>query len=301
MGETPNSVLAPFRLSAARPYSHELVLRPLTRAELAADGVPDAGAPAPCPPDVTLTTDGRIEPGTAEPVQVQVSPRCAAGLRDATVRLTAPDGWTVQPASADLGTLAGPETAAFTVTAPAGTDLGTYRLTATAVTATPDGFRSTTTATATTDAPLPPGYQWLSDRPFTAPANGWGPVEKDRSNGEQGAADGNPLTIGDVVYPKGLGTHAVSAVQTELGGDCTRLRADVGVDDETGNAGSVVFEVWGDGTRLAQTGVLTGADAARRLDVDVTGVQRLELRVTDAGNGNGNDHADWAAARLACG
>ena len=47
--------------------------------------------------------------------------------------------------------------------------------------------------------------------------------------------------------------------------------------------------------------MLTGADAARRLDVDVTGAQRLELRVTDGGNGNGNDHADWAAARLACG
>jgi beta-galactosidase len=79
------------------------------------------------------------------------------------------------------------------------------------------------------------------------------------------------------------------------------LRADVGVDDETGSAGSVTFEVWGDGTRLAQTGVLTGAAPAQRLDVDVTGVQRLELRVTDGGNGNGNDHADWAAARLACG
>ena len=219
MGETPNSVLAPFRLSAARPYSHELVLRPLTRAELAAGGVAGRRRAG------TVPAGGHAHHATAGSSPARPSrcrsrspPRCAAGLRDATVRLTAPDGWTVQPASADLGTVAGPETAAFTVTAPAGTDLGTYRLTATAVTTTPDGFRSTTTATATTEAPLPPGYQWLSDRPFTAPANGWGPVEKDRSNGEQGAADGNPLTIGDVVYPKGLGTHAVSTVQTELGG-----------------------------------------------------------------------------------
>ncbi|WP_233625455.1 glycoside hydrolase family 2 TIM barrel-domain containing protein [Actinoplanes sp. ATCC 53533] len=300
MGETPNSVLAPYKLSPTQPYSHELVLRPLTRAEVAAGGVPDADVPAPCPPELTVTTDGRIEPGTAEPVRVQVAARCAAGLRDATVRLAAPDGWTVQPASVDLGAIAERETATFSVTAPAGTDIGTYRLTATAETATPDGFRSTTTATATTEAPLPAGYQWLSDRPFTAPVNGWGPAEKDRSNGEQGAADGRPLTIGDVVYPKGIGVHAVSTVQVELGGECTRLRADVGVDDETGSAGSVTFEVWGDGSRLAQTGVLTGAAPAQRLDVDVTGVRRLELRVTDAGNGNGNDHADWAAARLAC-
>jgi beta-galactosidase len=301
MGETPNSVLAPYRLSPTQPYSHELVLRPLTRAEVAAGGVPDADVPAPCPPELTVTTDGRIEPGTAEPVQVQVAARCAAGLRDATVRLSAPEGWTVQPASVDLGAVTERETATFSVTAPAGTDIGTYRLTATAETTTPDGFASTTTATATTEAPLPAGYEWLSDRPFTAPVNGWGPAEKDRSNGEQGATDGNPLTIGDVVYPKGIGVHAASTVQAELGGDCTRLRADVGVDDETGSAGSVTFEVWGDGTRLAQTGVRTGADPAQRLDVDVTGVRSLELRVTDGGNGNGNDHADWAAARLACG
>jgi beta-galactosidase len=186
------------------------------------------------------------------------------------------------------------------VTAPADTDVGTYRITATVTSVTRDGFRSTTTADADVSVPLPPGYQWLSDRPFTAPANGWGPVEKDRSNGEQGAADGNPLTIGDVVHAKGFGAHAVSVVAADLGGACTRFRADVGVDDETGSAGSVTFEVWGDGARLAQTGVLTGTAAAERVDVDVTGVQRLELRAGDGGNGNGNDHADWASARVAC-
>nr|BFE74672.1 hypothetical protein GCM10020092_079730 [Actinoplanes digitatis] len=60
MGETPNSVLDPFSLSPTRPYSHELVLRPLTRAEVAVGGVPDSDVPAPCPPDVTATTDGQI-------------------------------------------------------------------------------------------------------------------------------------------------------------------------------------------------------------------------------------------------
>jgi beta-galactosidase len=39
---------------------------------------------------------------------------------------------------------------------------------------------------------------------------------------------------------------------------------------------------------------------AERLDVDVTGGQQLDLRITDAGDGNGGDHGDWAAARLAC-
>jgi beta-galactosidase len=301
MGETPNSVLAPFRLSPTRSYSHELVLRPLTAAEVRDGGAPDADVPAPCPPDVAAQTDGRIEAGVAEEVRVTVTARCAAGLASAAVRLEAPEGWTVEPATADLGAVAAgaPETATFRVTAPAGTDVGTYSLTATAVTATIEGYRSTTTATVTTEAPLPPGYRWLSDGPYTEQSNGWGPVEADRSNGEQGAADGVPLSIGGVGYAKGLGAHAVSSVLVDLDG-CTRFRADVGVDDEIGSRGTVAFEVWVDGGRRAQTGVLTGGGAAQRMDVDLTGAEQLELRVTDGGDGNGGDHADWAAARLAC-
>jgi beta-galactosidase len=302
MGETPNSVLAPYALSPTRAYSHELVLRPLSAAEVRAGGVPDADVPAPCPPDLTLGTDGAVEAGVAEPVRVTVAARCAAGLRQASAWLTVPDGWTVSPATAELGAVeaGAPETATFTVTPPAGTDVGRYDLTATAVTTTPDGFTSTTTRTATVDAPLPAGYAWLSDRPYTVERNGWGPVEKDRSNGEQGDADGGTLTIGGVTYPKGLGAHAVSTIAVDLGGACTRLRTDVGVDDEIGTRGSVGFEVWVDGVQRARSAVLTGRDPAQRLDVDVTGGQRLELRVTDGGDGNGGDHADWAGARLAC-
>jgi len=38
--------------------------------------------------------------------------------------------------------------------------------------------------------------------------NGWGPVERDRSNGESAPGDGNPLTLDGVVYLKGLGILA---------------------------------------------------------------------------------------------
>ena len=301
MGETPNSVLDPFKLAPTRPYSQELVLRPLTPAEVTTGGVPDSDVAAPCAPDVAATTDGQIEPGTPEQVTVTVSSRCAAGLRSATVRLAAAEGWTVEPAQADLGPVSfgTSETAAFTVTAPADTDLGRYELTASVMSSTANGYRTTVSATTETQVPLPPGYTWLSDWAYVQQANGWGPVEKDRSNGEQGATDGKQLSIGGGTYAKGLGVHAVSSVLVELGGDCSRFRSDVGVDDEAN--GSVTFEVWVDGERRAQSGVMTGAGGAERLDVDVTGAQQMELRVTDAGDGNGSDHGDWAAARLACG
>jgi len=39
------------------------------------------------------------------------------------------------------------------------------------------------------------GVVYVSDLPYTAVANGWGPVEKDTSNGEQAAGDGHTITL----------------------------------------------------------------------------------------------------------
>ncbi|GID51369.1 beta-galactosidase [Actinoplanes capillaceus] len=286
MGETPNSVLAPYRLAPGTAYDYELVLRPLSTG-----GLPDSAAAAPCPPDVSVRTDGTAEAGVPERIGVTVTPRCAAAPEDVVTTLDAPDGWQVTPV--DGG---------FEVTAPAGADWGQHRLTATVTSATPDGFRSTVRATAVVRTPLPSGSLWVSDLPFLEQVNGWGPVERDRSNAEQPAGDGRPLTIGGVVYDKGLGGHAVSRVAVDLTGrGCTAFRADVGVDDEMGSSGSVAFEVWVDGVLTSSSGRLTGTASAQPLTADVTGGSRLELRITDGGDGVGADHGDWAAARLICG
>ena len=140
----------------------------------------------------------------------------------------------------------------------------------------------------------------LSELTWASATNGWGPVERDKSNGEKAAGDGKTLTIGGVRYTRGLGVHAASEVIYNLGGACTRLTAQVGVDDEVGNRGSVVFQVFADGQKLYDSGTLTGAASARKLDVNLTGKQQLKLTVTDAGNGRSYDHADWAAPRLEC-
>jgi len=56
--------------------------------------------------------------------------------------------------------------------------------------------------------------------------------------------DGNPLTLGGVVYPHGLGTHANSRLLVDLKGAATRFDALVGVDDEKkGSPALVRFEV----------------------------------------------------------
>ena len=51
--------------------------------------------------------------------------------------------------------------------------------------------------------------------------NGWGPVEKDQSNGEAGATDGATITLNGVTYAKGLGAHAGSDVRYALNGACS--------------------------------------------------------------------------------
>ncbi|CCH17849.1 conserved hypothetical protein [Micromonospora lupini str. Lupac 08] len=54
-----------------------------------------------------------------------------------------------------------------------------------------------------------------------------GPVEKDRSNGEDAGGDGNPMRIDGVAYDKGLGGSALSVISLDLGGRCTTFRSDV--------------------------------------------------------------------------
>ncbi|MGW4163604.1 NPCBM/NEW2 domain-containing protein [Streptomyces sp. NPDC004788] len=140
----------------------------------------------------------------------------------------------------------------------------------------------------------------MSDLAWASAANSWGPVERDRSNGEQAAGDGRTLTVGGTPYAKGLGTHAAATLTYYLGGSCTGLSTDVGVDDEVGNSGSVVFRVYADGVKVAESATLTGSAAAAHLDAPLTGAYELTLQVTDAGDGNSYDHADWGGPTLTC-
>lgn len=145
------------------------------------------------------------------------------------------------------------------------------------------------------------GTTYLSDWNWTYMTNGWGPAEKDKSNAEQAAGDGRTITLNGVTYAKGLGVHAASDIRYNLAGACQAFTADVGVDDESGANGSVIFQVWADGLLLFDSGTMTATTVTKTAVVDVTGRNELKLIVTDAGNGNAYDHADWAGARVTCG
>jgi glucose/arabinose dehydrogenase len=140
----------------------------------------------------------------------------------------------------------------------------------------------------------------VSDMSFSGtPANGWGPVERDMSNGETAAGDGHTITLDAIPYAKGLGVHAPSDVRYALGGTCSgKFIADVGVDDEVGSGGSVVFQVWLDAVKAFDSGVVTQGSARQVVNVGVAGTNQLRLVVTDGGDGMARDHADWAGARV---
>ncbi|WP_431873773.1 beta-galactosidase [Amycolatopsis sacchari] len=222
---------------------------------------------------------------------------------DVAPALTAPAGWTVGAASPrtvkriDGG---GSATFSWTVTPPSTVDTAPLKV---AVTYRQAGHPGSVTDERIVGAvpPVPPaGQVAVSSLPFLSATNGWGPVERDTSNGEAAAGDGKPMTIGGVSYAKGLGVHAPGDVQLYLGGACTRLTASVGVDGETGANGSVAFSVAVDGQTRVTTPVVCGGQAAVPVDVDVTGAQVLDLLVSDGGDGNGSDHADWALPTLTC-
>ncbi|MFT4849235.1 MAG: hypothetical protein ACI83B_001773 [Sediminicola sp.] len=143
---------------------------------------------------------------------------------------------------------------------------------------------------------------YLSDLTWiNTPKNGWGPVEKDKSNGEREANDGNTLTINGVTYSKGLGVHANSEIVYALNGSYDTFKTDIGVDDEMNNhaQSSIQFVIYVDNVIKYQSPVMRNSDNHISVEVDVKGANELKLVVNDGKvYGIGGDHGDWANARL---
>jgi alpha-galactosidase len=107
---------------------------------------------------------------------------------------------------------------------------------------------------------------------------------------------GNLLTLNGAAYAQGLGVNAWSGAEYQLGGVAACFQAEVGVDDEVGTNGSVVFQVFADGLKIFDSGLMKGGAPHQTINLPMTGVNRLTLGVSDADDGIASDHADWAGA-----
>jgi parallel beta-helix repeat protein len=144
------------------------------------------------------------------------------------------------------------------------------------------------------------GVRYLGDESFSQLMNGWGPAERNRSNGESGGSDGRQITLDGVAYARGIGVHSDSQLRWLLHGQCSTFQAVIGVDDEVGSNGSVIFQVYVDGALRFMSGVMRGSTPAQNVQVDVSGATELALFVHYGWDSYAYDHADWADARVTC-
>jgi hypothetical protein len=123
------------------------------------------------------------------------------------------------------------------------------------------------------------------------------PYRSDRS------VSGGPLRLGGKLLAKGLGMHSPARITYDLPASVKRFDAEVAIDAEAGQRGSVVFRVFvddGSGAwqeRLA-TPVVRGGQPPLPVTVDVSGAKRISLLVDYADRGDELDHADWLNARV---
>ena len=153
---------------------------------------------------------------------------------------------------------------------------------------------------------LPPG-PWPADAHLSdlKPLRQAGGFERRKTAANRSYA-GTELRVRGVRYAKGLGVHAPSHVVYAIPPDAERFVALAGIDDavrdrnmgrEQAMYPSVIFRIFLDGTLVAASPVQRISQEPWRFDFAIPeGTRTLSLTVTDAGDGNRHDLADWVNA-----
>ena len=94
-------------------------------------------------------------------------------------------------------------------------------------------------------------------------------------------------------YRQGLGTHAYSRLVYDVNTQFKKFSTDIGIDTEAGENASVIFQVLGDQKLLYTSPIMGKFDFPQHIEIDITGVENLELVVNDSGDGITSDHGDW--------
>lgn len=141
--------------------------------------------------------------------------------------------------------------------------------------------------------------EFASDLTWSLSQGSYKPNRNDISIAERKITlfDGNK----NVGYDKGLGVHAKSTIAYDISDkNYDTFQAYVGVDRLGGrnNVSSVVFEVYVDGIKKFDSGIMKYGTTSKKVSVNVFGAKEIKLIMTDAGNGNGSDHGDWADAKF---
>jgi hypothetical protein len=121
----------------------------------------------------------------------------------------------------------------------------------------------------------------------------WAPDGSNNPNVNK-SIHGEKLRIQETFYNKGIGTHAPSEIVFDLGGRVERFSCLVGPDGSGGPNNLLVFKVFGDGVKLFESPAMRGGtDPALPVDLDVSSVEKLSLRVAYGGDVQSWGHGDW--------
>lgn len=151
------------------------------------------------------------------------------------------------------------------------------------------------------------------------------------------AVTGEPAEVAGESFSDVIGVHAPSCLRINLRGHALRLKAGAGVSDtgydladksltsitmtngaklfysnydlhrfvgfidkgDTQHPGSVVFVISGDDRELYRSPIVRGGERPVSIDVDLTGVEVLEMRVENGGDGSTGDGALWISPVIA--
>ncbi|MBD3174023.1 MAG: hypothetical protein GF320_02485, partial [Armatimonadia bacterium] len=130
---------------------------------------------------------------------------------------------------------------------------------------------------------------YLSDLAWESAEVGWDEPFRDR------IPDGKLLESGERYHAHGLYAHSASRYVYRLGGEWTTLETSYGL--QQGAQGSVIFVVLGDGEELLRSDEVTDF-VERSAQIDLKGVDVLELVVEEGGHGNYQDCSVWFAPRI---
>ena len=146
---------------------------------------------------------------------------------------------------------------------------------------------------ALTAVQAPPGAVWLDSLDISKMVQRRGRPRVGRT------VRGNPIVLGGVTYPHGIGTQSISEYVIDLKGQAARFTSMFGVDDEASRGpGSVTVEVWVDDKPALVSDVIRAGDPPRRIDVDLAGARYLELFVDDGGDVSTGDNVSWGGALI---
>lgn len=107
-----------------------------------------------------------------------------------------------------------------------------------------------------------------------------------------------PFQVAGVGYERGIGTHSISRFLLNLGGKATSFSGLVGADDKNDFCTNMEFKLIADKKEIWSSGVMHKGMPAKAFNVNLKGVQKLLLLVTEAGDGIMYDHANWMNAKF---